>query len=227
MKKKNLTLVLAAFLTASTMGLWSDNVASAQINPADANVSIAKALLKQGNAEYLANDKDKELRKDLVVNGQHPYAIVITCADSRAVPEIAFNAKFGDIFTIRNAGNVISDFELGSVEYGAEHLGATLVVVMGHTNCGAVTTACSEGEGIGERTYIDTIVDDIKPSVEKAKKNGSTKETLLADSIVLNVENSINKLKTSHVLQHLAKEGKLEIVGAIYDIESGKVTFLD
>lgn len=188
---------------------------------------VAKDLLIQGNANYLANDKDAALRLDLTTNGQHPYAVIITCSDSRAVPEIAFNANFGDIFTIRTAGNVISDFETGSVEYGAEHLGSALVVVLGHTNCGAVTAACSAEEAHGPVNHITDIVNEIKPSVAKARANGSTEQTLLSDSIILNVQNSIDRLRASETLSELEKEGKIKIIGAIYDITTGKVTFLD
>lgn len=102
--------------------------------PINLTPEMAKDLLIQGNSNYLANNNDSELRLNLSTKGQHPYAVIITCSDSRAVPEIAFNDNFGDIFTIRTAGNVISNFETGSVEYGAEHLGSSLVVVMGHTN---------------------------------------------------------------------------------------------
>lgn len=186
----------------------------------------AKEYLVQGNKNYLAGDKDQILRTDLVKNGQHPYAVVITCSDSRAVPEIAFNTGFGELFTIRTAGNVISNFEKGSVEYGAEHLGSPLVVVLGHTNCGAVTAACNP-EHDEHRTYINDIIDEIIPSVEKAKANGASDQTLLNDAIILNIHNSIARIRESSVIQHLEADGKLQVVGALYDIEKGSVEFLE
>ena len=100
----------------------------------------------------------------------HPYAIVITCSDSRVPAELIFDSSIGDIFVIRTAGNVVSDFEIGSVEYGAEHLGSPLVFVLGHTNCGAVTAATEGGEAEGK---IQAIVDEIEPSVQKAKDVGA------------------------------------------------------
>ena len=110
--------------------------------------------LLSGNSAYVSGNinpnVDANLREDLVTNGQHPYAVVITCSDSRVPPELIFNAGLGEVFVIRTAGNVVSDFEIGSVEYGVEHLGSPLVIVLGHTNCGAVTAAVEGGEAGGD-----------------------------------------------------------------------------
>ncbi len=202
----------------------------AKVNGEELTPDEALELLVQGNADYLANDRDAELREDLATNGQHPYAVVITCSDSRAVPEIALGVNFGEIFTIRTAGNVISDFETGSVEYGAEHLGAPLVVVLGHTNCGAVTAAVEEAnatEEAEEVNHITDIVNEIAPAVEEAKENGATEETLLQDSIICNINHSISRLRESEVLSELEEEGQIKIIGAIYDIATGEITYLE
>ncbi|MGN1394591.1 MAG: carbonic anhydrase [Succinivibrionaceae bacterium] len=226
-KQKLCTLFLAISLSTGLNACCSNySEATKTTRPNVITPDVAQELLSKGNDFYLSNNNDSSLRNDLTVHGQHPYAVVITCSDSRDVPEIAFNANFGDIFTIRTAGNVVSNFEVGSVEYGAEHLGSPLVVVLGHTNCGAVTAACEAHEG-GEVNHINDIINEIQPSVSKARANGSTDETLLNDAIVLNVENSINRLRESETLSKLEKEGKIKIVGAIYNITSGKVTFLN
>lgn len=185
---------------------------------------VAMDLLKAGNANYLNPNVDADLRSKLTTDGQHPYAVVITCSDSRVAPEILFDINLGDIFTIRTAGNVVDAFETGSVEYGAEHLGSPLVVVLGHSNCGAVTAAVEGGEAGGS---ISAIVDAINPSVEKAKNEVTDENEVLDKAIELNVENSIAELRKSEILSELEKEGKLKIVGATYDIMTGEVKFLE
>lgn len=185
---------------------------------------VAMDLLKAGNANYLNPNVDADLRSKLTTDGQHPYAVVITCSDSRVAPEILFDINLGDIFTIRTAGNVVDAFETGSVEYGAEHLGSPLVVVLGHSNCGAVTAAVEGGEAGGS---ISAIVDAISPSVEKAKNEVTDENEVLDKAIELNVENSIAELRKSEILSELEEEGKLKIVGATYDIMTGEVKFLE
>ncbi|MCI8602736.1 MAG: carbonic anhydrase [Ruminiclostridium sp.] len=176
-----------------------------------------KALekLKEGNKTYLnsaANpgDVSVQIRKKTCDEGQFPYAIVITCSDSRVIPESIFSAGIGEIFTIRVAGNVMDNHQLGSVDYAADHLGSKLVVVLGHTHCGAVGAALSsKPEG-----YIKTITDEI------LKAAGDEKDENKA--CILNVERSVKIIKDSLKLS----EGTL-VCGAVYDIESGKVDFLD
>ena len=176
-----------------------------------------KALekLKEGNKTYLnsaANpgDVSVQIRKKTCDEGQFPYAIVITCSDSRVIPESIFFFFLGEIFTIRVAGNVMDNHQLGSVDYAADHLGSKLVVVLGHTHCGAVGAALSsKPEG-----YIKTITDEI------LKAAGDEKDENKA--CILNVERSVKIIKDSLKLS----EGTL-VCGAVYDIESGKVDFLD
>ena len=104
--------------------------------------------LKKGNQDYISAltnpaSIELDLRKNLATNGQQPYAVILTCSDSRVAPEHIFSAGLGELFVIRTAGNVVGDFELGSIEYGVEHLGAPIIVVMGHNHCGAVEAALS------------------------------------------------------------------------------------
>ncbi|MCM1038180.1 MAG: carbonic anhydrase [Roseburia sp.] len=184
-------------------------------------IAADDALLKlqQGNEKYLkasANPGDisPAIRKDTCENGQHPYAIVITCSDSRVIPESIFSAGIGELFTIRVAGNVVNDFQIGSVEYAADHLGTNLVVVLGHTHCGAVGAAVAGGaEG-----FIQSITDEIKTAI------GGEKDEYKASC--LNVKHSIKKIEESlHIPAGGEKDG-VKVVGAIYHIDDGHVEFM-
>ena len=180
--------------------------------------SVLNYLLEQ-NEIYVKSGANSgnisaEKREDTFSNGQHPYAVVITCSDSRVPAEHIFNAGIGELFVIRTAGNVIGDFELGSVEYGAEHLGTKLVVVLGHTNCGAVDAAINGGA----HGNIEKITDEISSCIPE---NCDPRE-----AEILNVENSIDRILESEIMQELCEEGTA-VVGAIYNIETGKVEFID
>lgn len=188
--------------------------------------------LKDGNKLYVNGDLttkadiSAERREDLFKNGQYPYAVILSCSDSRVPTEEVFGEGLGSIFVVRNAGNVVDDISLGSIEYGAEHLGSPLIVVMGHQNCGAVKATVEGGE-VSEN--IQSIIDLIKPSYEIAKKEGSTTEVeaLCAKTEDENIKNSINAIKESEVIDHLIKENKVKVVGAKYSQETGEVTFLE
>ena len=183
------------------------------------NAGSVLEYLSEQNGIYVSEGKNSgnisaEKRAETFENGQNPYAVVITCSDSRVPAEHIFNAGIGELFVIRTAGNVIGDFELGSVEYGAEHLGAKLVVVLGHTNCGAVDAAINGGA----HGNIEKITDEISAVLPE---NCDPRE-----AEILNVKNSIERINASEIMRELAEEGTV-VVGAIYDIETGKVEFLD
>ena len=232
MKKKLILLAMCAAMAMGAMGLTACGSEGGASEPVVKEAVTAEtpeeaiAALKAGNADYLEGtatmNVSDELRDDLATNGQFPHTVVITCSDSRVAPELLFNSSLGEIFVIRTAGNVVDDFEIGSVEYAADHLGSPLVVVLGHSHCGAVGAAV-EGHAEG---YIESIVHEIEPSVEEAKKTASGDE-VAAVAENLNIENSIENLRQSDILKNLEKEGKCKIVGAKYDIETGAVTFLD
>ena len=179
--------------------------------------SEAQAKLKEGNARYLdatsnPGDVSVQLRQKTCDEGQTPYAIVITCSDSRVIPESIFSAGIGELFTIRVAGNVMDHHQLGSVEYAADHLGTNLVVVMGHTHCGAVgATITSDPSGC-----VKFITYEIRLAI------GDEKDELKACR--LNVERSVSVIKEQ---LHLTDESDLKVCGAIYHIDSGRVEFLD
>ena len=180
----------------------------------------ALTRLIEGNEAYLnaaANPGDisAAVRADTAENGQHPYAVIITCSDSRVPAEHIFSAGIGELFVIRTAGNVIGEFELGSVEYGAEHLLAPVVLVLGHTNCGAVDAAISGGA----HGSIKAITDEIAACIPEAADARAAE--------IANVENSIARIRESEIMAELEASGAVSIIGAIYDIASGEVRFLD
>lgn len=224
MRKKCLSLMLSAALISALAGCTNTNSDKASEPERITVTSAEEALkeLKEGNEEFISGNT-AELRADLAENGQAPYAVVITCSDSRVAPEVLFNTTMGEIFTIRTAGNVVDEFEIGSVEYGVEHLGAPLVVVMGHSNCGAVSAALG-GEAEGS---IQNIIDEITPSVAEAKKIETDESAVSALAENLNIQNTIQKLRTSTILSHLESEGDVKIIGAKYDIKDGSVEILE
>ena len=180
------------------------------------NAETALDRLKQGNEIYLKDKNNGDIsllkRQDTFQNGQHPYAIIISCSDSRVIPESIFNAGIGDLFVIRVAGNVMDDQQLGSVEYAAHHLGVKLIVVLGHNHCGAVDAAVNHNPD----GYIKFITDEIKKAV------GNEKDEYKA--CCLNVKHSMEIIENSFEI-HQEEEHGLKVVGAVYHIENGKVDF--
>lgn len=169
--------------------------------------------LTSGNLLYLNSSKNNgdispSVRVETSSNGQHPYAVVVTCSDSRVIPEAIFGAGIGELFVIRVAGNVIGEHELGSIEYAAEHLGCKLVVVLGHTHCGAVGAAIA-GVNVG---HVASLTSEIRKAI------GSVKDDLQA--CILNVKAGVSRITVSVKMNCDTK-----VVGAVYDIESGKVSF--
>jgi carbonic anhydrase len=185
-----------------------------------ADAQSVMAYLEQQNEIYVKTGKNggdlsESKRKDTAENGQHPYAVIVTCSDSRVPAEHIFNAGIGELFVIRTAGNVIGDHALGSVEYGMEHLGAKLVVVLGHTNCGAVDAALNGGA----HGAIATITDEISACIPAQCDPREAEK--------LNVENSISRIMNSEIITEVTHTGTSRVVGAIYDIESGTVEFFE
>lgn len=183
------------------------------------NLSAAEAMekLKAGNQRYLEaasnpGDVSPQIRQKICDEGQSPYAIVIACSDSRVIPESIFTAGIGELFTIRVAGNVMDHHQLGSVEYAADHLGCNLVVVLGHTHCGAVgATISSDPSG-----FVKYITDEIRKAI------GDEKDEYKASC--LNVERSVSRIKEE---LKLTDADKLKVCGAVYHIDSGRVEFMD
>ena len=188
--------------------------------------------LKEGNNRFVENNRtypnqDEDRLGVTSAKGQFPYATVIACSDSRVPVEHIFDAGFGDIFVIRVAGNVVDIDEAGSIEYGVHHLHTPVLVVLGHTQCGAVTAVCRGDEVHGN---IPKLVDNIVPAVKKAKHEHSEEECndkVLETSIENNVWQSIEDLyHISPVTTELIRKGKLKVVGAIYHLNNGEIQWL-
>ena len=178
------------------------------------NAFSALKKLKEGNKTYLNSEKNvgdisPRARLFTYQNGQKPFAIVVGCADSRVIPESIFSAGIGELFVIRAAGNVVDNFALGSVEYAVEHLGCRLVVVLGHTGCGAVGAAHAQNGG-----YLKYITDEIKGAI------GEEEDGLKASS--LNAQHSAQKIKAQ-----LPQTEGLMVISALYHTDSGEVDFFD
>jgi carbonic anhydrase len=147
--------------------------------------------------------------------------VVLTCADSRLSPEIIFDQGIGDLFVVRNAGNLLGDHVIGSIEYAVEHLHAPVVIVLGHTKCGAVSAAVAGGEAPG---HIKSIVASLNPAVSMAKKKEGDP---IAHAIRINAKLSASALaQTDPILAEWAKHGKIKVVAALYNLETGVVEFL-
>lgn len=168
--------------------------------------------LAEGNRRYLASS-DAALRADTALNGQRPHTIVIACSDSRVIPEQIFDAALGELFVVRVAGNVLEDHQLGSVEYAAAHLGCELVIVLGHTRCGAVAAAL-EGHADG---FIRSITDEIAAAIGE--------ETDPLRACEKNVRFAVERIRAEFAEHPEVKE--TSVVGAVYDVLGGDVRFLD
>lgn len=180
--------------------------------------SLALRRLIEGNDCYLdalENPANISIwrRRRTALNGSHPYTAILTCSDSRVPPEHIFSAGIGNLFVVRTAGNVVGDFELGSIEYAIEHLHAPLLVIMGHTRCGAVAAAL-EDQANG---YIEAIVDEIKLGL-----NGATTES---QAVYNNILHSKKRVLQSQVVRAAIKSGRLKLVCAEYNTINGYVRF--
>jgi carbonic anhydrase len=185
------------------------------------------AELMEGNRRFVSgktNRPDLVLLRHALAKGQHPNVIVLACADSRVAPELLFDQTLGDLFVVRAAGNVADPIELGSIEYAVEHLGSTLLVVLGHEKCGAVTAACSGAKM--PTSNLQAIVDKIDPAVSHAKHYANP-DGLLDAAILENVHQSAREvIANSEALRHAHEDGKLAIIEAVYRLDAGEVVRL-
>jgi carbonic anhydrase len=188
------------------------------------------AMLKKGNERFAGGNPtyphEGAARRAEVSPSQHPLATIISCSDSRVPPEILFDEGIGDLFIVRVIGNIGGADETGSAEYGVEHLGTQLLVVLGHTSCGAVTAAVT---GLMVEGSIPPLLAHIKPAVQTAHKEHPelSGNDLVPEAVRTNVFHSIQELFTrSEIIRARTQSGKLKAVGAIYDIKSGRVNWL-
>lgn len=187
----------------------------------------ALQLLREGNSRFSSGkliEKDFPKERAELTAGQHPYAIILSCSDSRVPPELIFDESLGKLFIVRVAGNVVDSVTLGSIEYAAEHLHTKLLLILGHESCGAAKAALEGGE---LTPNISQIIKRIQPAVNKAEEAKIEKSHELNFVIEENVKNQIAaSLKNSKVLHELVEKNELQIVGAVYNLKSGAVKLL-
>jgi len=187
--------------------------------------------LKEGNARFVAGTArfptvQKEILADLA-KGQHPYATILSCSDSRVPPELIFDAGFGELFIIRVAGNVLSPEIAGSLQYAGRHLHTPLFVVLGHTNCGAVAaTIDTRLHGTRQHSRIQLLVECVLPGLSDLDPQ-LTPEAMLAQAVEANVRWTMRQILESPEGRERQVEGRVKLAGAIYEIETGLVRFLE
>ncbi|MCM2356812.1 MAG: carbonic anhydrase [Geobacteraceae bacterium] len=223
-KMGSVVSVAAAVLACAALALASGG---------GAGMSADEALNKllDGNKRYVESKMNScgettAAAREKLATGQKPYAIILSCSDSRVPPEIVFDKSLGEIFVVRVAGNVPDPIVLGSIEYAAEHLGSPLIMVLGHERCGAVkATVDAKGKGEGN---IGAIVKTIAPALKKAKKQ-CKEEAKLVECVVEENARMVaaNLTKQSKVIRELVKEHKVKIVAAKYDLDDGKVRVME
>jgi carbonic anhydrase len=225
----NKARVASCLIVVSLVGanLFIEAADPAHLDQPSVAPSEAISKLKEGNGRYISGNlqhpgQTTERRTELA-GTQHPFAIILSCSDSRVPPEIVFDQGLGDLFVVRVAGNVINDEGLGSIEYSVDHLGSRLIVVLGHQSCGAVKAAketiAAKGKAPG---HIQALVTAIKPAVE-ATATGDLDATIKA-----NVKHVVNALRSSTpILKAKVDSGGVQVIGGYYSLDTGAVTFLD
>ena len=219
-------------LAAATAGgvLWNGQgvdrqAAKAQPKPQPVSPDAAFQRLMEGNKRFVQGQRkypdQARSRLQETAAGQYPFATILTCADSRVPAEIVFDQGIGDIFVVRVAGNVVNPEVIGSLEYATSVVGAQLLMIMGHERCGAVTEAV---KGSVLPANIATFVNDVKPAIERVKNKPGD---LIDNTVVANVQMQIELLKQkSTIVTQLIQQGKLKLVGARYDLDTGEVTIV-
>lgn len=197
---------------------------------------LALEMLLKGNAAYVKGDQ-QELKKETtskrraeVAGGQHPFAAILTCADSRVPPEVFFNQGLGEIFVVRVAGNIASSEVIGSLDYAVEHLGVSLVMVLGHSSCGAVSATYDAHQSKGEvEGPVGSLIRAIEPAVEKALTADSSgdRAAQVDRCITSNVHEVTEVLRAqSKVIAHALEEHKIDLVMARYELSTGVVSLV-
>jgi len=188
-------------------------------------------ILKEGNERFVNNLKaNRNLLQQVneTAEGQFPFATILSCIDSRTSAELIFDQGLGDVFSVRIAGNILNEDILGSMEFATKVAGSKIVVVLGHTKCGAIKGACSNVE-LGNLT---TLLKKVKPAIEKetdTSENRTGDNLVFVDKVAkINVKLTIDRIRNeSPIIADLEKENKIDIVGGMYDVETGQVTFFE
>ncbi|MFM0415491.1 carbonic anhydrase [Paraburkholderia aromaticivorans] len=229
--RRNLLLAGASSLALASLSRRDARAAQPAVGNAPNSIPPAQALdrLMQGNARYAANtssNKDYSAGRAARVSAQYPIAAIVGCADSRVAPELAFDQGPGDLFVVRVAGNFVNDDILASLEYGVEFLGVPLIMVLGHTQCGAVgATVKVLQEGARLPGHLPELVRAIRPAVRIAQAEHGA--DLVAQTTIENVRLNTNRLTVSKpLIGPYVKSGKVKVVGGIYDLATGKIALV-
>lgn len=187
------------------------------------NIDDVLNRLKEGNARFVEDKLDGKLqdsaRRGELTSGQKPYAIILSCADSRVVPELAFDTGIGEIFVIRVAGNIANNSSIASIEYAVAHLGSSVIVVLGHQSCGAVTAAMAGGDN-GHN--LNHLLSHITPALN-ASGDGAELATVVKTNAELQGKELLDR---SSIIRDAVEKGNVKVVPAYYNLDSGKVDFL-
>jgi carbonic anhydrase len=226
MRRKALWLVVMLFLLAVAAPVWAAGGGAPQMSPDE-----ALKMLKEGNDRYVTDksqhpNQSRERRGLTAGQGQHPFAAVLSCADSRAPVELIFDRGIGDLFVVRVAGNVAGPDEVGSLEYAVDHSGTPLVVVLGHSQCGVVT-AVVQNEKVPAN--VAALVKPIAPAVAQARADnpGAGADALIDAAIKANIRQAMEDLlQKSPIIKGRVKAGKLKVLGALYELDTGQVQWL-
>lgn len=223
--------LLAAGAAALSAGMLARPVFAQTAAPAPNAIAPDAALkrIMDGNARYAANaptNKDFSAGRAARASAQFPIAAILSCADARVAPELAFDEGPGELFVVRLAGNFVNDDGLASIEYGVKFLGIPLVMVLGHSGCGAIDATIKVlKDGAKLPGHLPELVKSIKPAVEAAKRKNPP--DLLVEATIENVRHNVRRLASANpIVSGLAKDGKVKIVGGVYDIASGKVNLV-
>ena len=212
--------------TYFTLIIASTRVQGQQPAPGIPSDQALKRLV-EGNQRYVHDQErhpDEGLaRRRELQNEQHPFAVIVSCSDSRVPPELLFDEGLGDLFVIRVAGNIAGDDELGSIEYAVEHLHTRLIVVLGHEKCGAVTAAIEGANAV--RGHLKALVSAIQPSVEETRNAPGDR---VHNCVLANARRVARQIRESEpVLKELVQKKNVQVVAAVYSLDSGAVTFLE
>ncbi|ARP99600.1 carbonic anhydrase [Pseudorhodoplanes sinuspersici] len=223
--RRNFMIGGASILAAASFG----GAASAQLVSAAANPDDALKLLMEGNGRYVANqprERDFSAGRASRTTGQAPFAAILGCADSRVAPELAFDQSPGDLFIVRVAGNFVTPDGLGSLEYGAAVLGTKLIMVLGHSSCGAVNaTVAALQKGNTLPGHIADLVRAMKPGIEPVLKKAG--DDLRQRAVIANVQHNVERLKkATPILAGMVAKKEVSVVGAVYDLATGKVALV-
>ena len=196
----------------------------AAVAPPTMSAGDSLKLLLEGNQRFvdgkLEHPNQTVARRTEAAKGQHPFAALLACSDSRTAPEIIFDRGLGDIFVVRVAGNVADQVVIESLDYSVKHLGVRLVMILGHNRCGAVTAAVLGHEEEGD---VGPMLTELRPAVEASKDmSGNPVENAVRENVKLVME----KIATSEELSAMVKSGELKIVGGIYDLDTGKIQMM-